>query len=493
MTPEPQGLAVLSRDPALLLIRELLREAGVREAYIVGGTVRDLLMRGRLDTRDVDVAVPDDPIIAAEAVAKHLDGTFVPLDERTVRVVFPGAAIRWQLDVARYRGATIREDLALRDFTIDAMATPLAGGSPGELLDPTGGSADLAAGIVRHVYPDVFRDDPLRTLRAVRLAAGLEGRIAPETRALIRQGAAGLARVAGERIRDEVARIFAARDTVRWAQELDDLGILPVLVPATAAMKDVPASPPHRFGLWEHSLEVLRFMESLLVEPGRWFPEDAEELARHTGEVVEGEIPRRALLALFALLHDVGKPGTRAVGPDGGVRFLGHEEAGAALLAELAARLRLGRSAGEYMDRMERAHMRPIWLASEPAVTPRARYRFFRDVGPVALDVLLHSVADVRATVGEDDPACRSHLTFVREMLAFRRDRPRPIERAALLSGTDVMEILGIGPGPLVGYILERLAEAAAVGPLRSRVECEALVRREFALWRQEFDLGGDR
>jgi putative nucleotidyltransferase with HDIG domain len=464
-----------------------LRAAAVGEAYLVGGTVRDWLL-GRGDAaRDLDVAIPAGAQAAAEGAAHALGGTVVPLDEATVRVVFAGPGGPWRLDVASFRGPTIREDLALRDFTVDAMAVALLGGEPATLLDPTSGRADLEARIIRHAYAAAFADDPLRTLRAVRLAAALGGAIAPESRPLVRQWAAGLTRVAGERIRDEVVKIFGAAGAARWARELDDLGLLAVLAPAADAMKAVPPSFPHRLGLWEHSLETLRLAEAVWAEPARWFPEDAAEVARRADDVLESEITRRSLTALFALLHDVGKPATRTVDPGGRVRFLGHVEAGAALLADLAARLRLGRRAAEFLDHMERGHMRPILLAAEALVTPRARYRFLRDLGPVAVDVLLHSVADVGATGGTEGFAWQVHLRFVREMLAFRRERVRPVQEAPPLSGHEVMALTGIGPGPLVGHVLERVAEAAALGQARSRGECLELVRREFAAWKREF------
>ena len=134
--------------------------------------------------------------------------------------------------------------------------------------------------------------------------------------------------------------------------------------------------------------------------------------------------------------------------------------------------------------------MRPILLGAEPAVTPRARYRFLRDVGAVDLDVLVHSVADVGGTYGTEDAAWEKHLGFVREMLAFRRERLLPAQAAPPLTGDEVMAIAGIRPGPLVGYVLERVAEAAALGHVRSPDECRALVLRELAGWREEFEAG---
>jgi putative nucleotidyltransferase with HDIG domain len=497
-----EAVVFLHHHPVVERAAAALREAGVTEAYLVGGAVRDALRGLGEETRDLDLALPTDPSVAAEALARAFGAAVVPLDEATTRLVFQESGGGWRVDVARYRGPTIRDDLLLRDFTVDAMAVPLLGGGPPALLDPAGGRADLRLRFVRHVYPAAFADDPLRTLRAVRLAAVLDGGIAPETQPLIRHAAAGLARVAGERIRDEVMKVFGAPDAARWAGELEGLGLLAVLVPASAAMEEVPASPPHRLDLWEHSLEVLRLQMRLLESwASLWFPADAAEIRRRADEPVEGEIPRRSLLGLFALLHDVGKPSTRSVEPDGRVRFLGHVEAGAAILAELAGRLRLGRRAAEFLDRMERAHMRPILLAAEPSITPRARYRFFRDLGPIAVDVLLHSLADVGGTAGAvaaggtewtGNTAWWAHVDFVREMLAFRRERMRPVQEAPPLTGDEVMAVTGIGPGPLVGHVLERVAEAAALGQARSRAECVELVRREFAAWRREFEEAPD-
>ena len=484
----PEALQALLRHPVVGRAAAALRQAGVREAHLVGGAVRDALLGLGQETRDLDLALPTDPRAAVETVARAFGAAVVPLDEATTRLVFQESGGRWRLDVARYRGPAIRDDLLRRDFTVNAMAVPLLGGGPPALLDPTGGRVDLEARIVRHAYGAAFADEPLRTLRAVRLAAALNGGIAPETRPLIRQATPGIGRVAGERIRDEVMKIFGEWDAARWANELAGLGLLAVLVPASAAMEEVPPSPPHRHNLWEHSLEALRLLMGLLRDPGAWFPEDETEIGRRVDEVVEGEIPRRSLLGLFAILHDVGKASTRTVDPDGRVRFVGHVEAGAAILAELAARLRLGSRAATFLDRMERFHMRPILLAAEPAVTPQARHHFFRDLDLLALDVLLHSLADVRATVGRDDPAWLAHLRFVRQMLAFRRDRLRALRAAPPLSGEEVMALTGIGPGPLVGYVLQRVAEAAALGRTRSPEECRDLVRRELAAWKREFE-----
>ncbi len=488
MNPTPPDIEALIHHPVVERVAPALREAGVTEAYLVGGAVRDALRGLGQVTQDIDLAVPTDPRVAVGPLARAFGAAVVPLDDATTRLVFQVSGGRWRLDVARYRGPTIREDLLLRDFTVDAMAVALVGGTSGELLDPTGGRADLRLALVRHVYPTAFTDDPLRTLRAVRLAAGLGGSIAAETRPLIPQAVAGLARVAGERIRDEVMKIFGAQGAARWAHEMDALRLLAALVPASAGLHDVPPSPPHRHNLWEHSLEVLRLLERLLDDPGACFPEDAAEIAQRASDVVEGEIPRRSLLGLFALLHDVGKPSTRSVDADGRVRFLGHVEAGAAILAGLAGRLRLGRRAAELLDHMERGHMRPIWLADESSVTPRARYRFFRDLEETALEVLVHSVADVGGTLGTEAPAWEAHLRFVREMLAFRRERVRPVQESPPLSGDDVMALTGIGPGPLVGHVLERVVEAAALGQVRSPAECRELVRREFPEWKRKFE-----
>lgn len=484
-----------SADPALLLrhpvIARLLpefRSVAPPPWVIVGGFVRDWLLE-RTGERDVDLVVPGDPLPAARGLAAALGGTLVPLDPTTARIVFSHAGERWHLDLARLRARDLEADLWGRDFTIDAMAVE-AGPTGVRLLDPAGGRADLQQRVVRATSAAVFREDPLRLLRAVRLAAQLHFRIAEETQHAIRADALRLARASGERIRDELFKIFGCPQAAPLVPLLRDLGLLAPVIPEAAAMERVPASSPHRLPLWEHAVETLRSLEELLVDLRLHLSAQAEGLRQQLREPVEGEITRGALLKVFALLHDVGKPETRTVAPDGRVRFLGHEVRGAEILRRVAGRLRLGRRATDLLVAWERGHLRPIGLAQLPAVSSRARFRFFRDLGEDGVELLLHAVADVRATRGSGSPEAAAQLVLGRELLDYWQGRFRPLRERPLVRGEEVMAQCGLPPGPLVGHLLERLNEAVAGGQVRTRDQALRLLAERADGWREAFEAG---
>ena len=236
-------------------VHQIARQFGLR-VWVVGGAVRDSLL-GR-PVHDWDFAVDRDALRLARAVADTLDGAYFPLDEerRTGRVILtePDGA-RLELDFALLRGADLEADLLARDFSINALAL----NDGGNLVDPTGGQADLAAGRIRVTHEGAFRDDPVRLLRAVRMEAELStttetARIDPQTGAWMQRDAALMALPSPERVRDEFARLLALPGAARHLQRLDECGLLDHTVPEMESLKGVAQSPPHRFDVWQHTL-----------------------------------------------------------------------------------------------------------------------------------------------------------------------------------------------------------------------------------------------
>jgi tRNA nucleotidyltransferase/poly(A) polymerase len=240
----------------------LLRKLGVR-AYLVGGAVRDML-QGR-ELHDLDFAVPEGAIDLARIVSDRLGGAFVLLDEErdAGRVVLRNARRGpVSIDFTRFRGAWpvpgglpraktrgdggIVEDLGARDFTINAMAFDVGEGEPGQVIDPLGGQADLAAGIIRATSPRAIADDPLRALRAVRLAGELGFTLAPATVRLIRESAPLLNRVSAERLRDELCKILAQPSAAGQLRALDSLGLLEPTLPEVAGLRGIGRSDAWR-------------------------------------------------------------------------------------------------------------------------------------------------------------------------------------------------------------------------------------------------------
>ena len=228
-------------------LEQIRANAPVEGAWLVGGSVRDLLM-GRPVT-DIDLVVDGDPGRAARALARRRGGSPFPLSERhgAWRVVNGGPTV----DVAGCRGGSIADDLGQRDFTINAIAMPLDGG---DAIDPYGGRDDLRAERIRLVSAQVFDDDPLRLLRLGRIAHELGFVIDRPARGRARERAALADRPSGERIYMEMRRILLLDDPADGIRILDDLDVLEVVLPELAPTRGVEQSGHHHLDVFEHTL-----------------------------------------------------------------------------------------------------------------------------------------------------------------------------------------------------------------------------------------------
>ncbi len=486
------GLSGLVRDPYIRALREAAAGGRMGALYLVGGYLRDLLLgRTRASRIDLDLVIWGDPQSFGRAVAGAFGGTLLVLDPETVRVLSRREGMPVRIDISGPKGETIEADLAARDFTVNALAVRIDSGlqnATAVIIDPSGGLDDLKGRCLRVVAPSALDRDPLRLIRAARLAGELDFGIENATRLAIVERAPLLVAVAGERVRDELFRIIDAVPSVPSIERLDALGLLKVLVPEVEALKSVPASPPHRLPLWEHSLETLRSVELLVADLGQFFPGEAFWLKQRLDREIEAGVTEAAVIKLTGFLHDLGKPETRSIEPDGRVRFLGYEEAGLPILARLCERLRLGREATVLVAQIERHHLRPLHLSREAMVTERAKYRFFRHLDDTAPAVLLHSWADLRATIGEGVEEFSRYHIFLQEQFRFYRTEFLASQTAPLMRGDDLIQLLGVAPGPFLGLVLERLREAQATGLIRNRAEGLAYVRQHLDSWRLAFE-----
>lgn len=483
--------------PILRDLADLCAARGAR-AWLTGGAARDLAL-GRAPS-DLDVTVTGSGLELARAFADAHGGAFVALDaERdTGRAVLPGPP-PLTVDIAGLRAPGIEADLRLRDFTINALALPLdpslsLPSPPAALIDPTGGLADLRAGLVRPCGPASLLDDPLRVLRAARLCATLDLRPAPELAELARAAAPGLEQVAAERARDELLKLLDAPAAAPWLRFLDACGALTRLIPELEPGRACDQPNVHFLPVLAHMLETVAALDWLLGGPEtaealpvavRAHPELSRELPfaaplkELMAEPRAGGHRRQALLKLAALIHDNAKPQTKVVHPDGKVSFYGHQELGADAAERIGRRLRLSRNDIRYVELVVREHMRPGHLRAAETLTPRALYRFFRDLGDAGPDVLLHELADHLATRGPlvDPEGWLGHLAWTGALLAHYYAPPRP-RQAPLIDGHALMAALGIGPGPQVGALLREIAEAQAAGEISTREEAIELARQ---------------
>ncbi len=447
--------------------------AGTR-AWLVGGAVRDRLL-GR-ETLDVDVVVDGDPQQAARAIARAARAACFALSEDfgSWRVVARDHA--WQVDVEPLRGGTIEADLALRDFTVNAIAQPLEGGAP---IDPLGGEADLRAGRLRVAGPGAFAEDPLRVLRLVRLAVELELEADAETLHRAGAHAAWLSEISAERVFMELRRILAARRVRRGLDLMSALGATAVVLPELEALRGVEQSRFHHLDVYGHTLEVLDRTVELTTGAEHWPAELDACIGAHRADVerllaqpLADELTRGEALRWGALLHDAAKPLTREVRPaDGRVTFMGHDVRGAQLAREVLGRLRASERLRAHEAALVRHHLRLGFLVHErQPLARRTVFAYLRACSPVEVDVTLLSVADRLATRGErSQEAARAHLALAHEMLpdALRWHVAGP--PSPLLRGDELAHALGIATGPRVGELLAELAAAQYAGEVNSR------------------------
>jgi len=471
----------LGDDELLVAVARRLVADGA-EGWLVGGAIRDTI-RGRPGPLEIDLLVPDDPFGFARRVAAALGGSFVALDEdrQIARVVVGEGGERREIDVAGLRAPSVGEDLGRRDFTVNALAVSLKDLAPPtarplEVLDPTGGLEDLRARLVRAPAPGVLDDDPLRLLRAVRLAAELD-----KTREAIAERAERLAEVAGERVREELFALLAVETAWPWIEELHQIGLLEVLVPEQPSMVGLEQGRHHTSTLWAHSLATLRYLEEAFGRLNEELPEDSEYLEVHLAEPMGANITRRTLTKWAALWHDVGKPATHTVDPEGEIHFFGHEEVGAEAVKAISRRLRLGGRAKTFLSRVVAHHLRPLNLSKAADVTRRACYRFFRDLEDAAPAVCLVALADARAT-REGGEAATDVEGVVRTLFAFRRVKAA-IPSQPLVSGRELMAHYELAEGPVVGRMLASIEEARAAGEVATKDEALAYLDAHRSEW----------
>ena len=430
-------------DAALDSIRQAVRGTPYADdLYLVGGAVRDGLL-GLPPQTDVDLVttLPVEPLVdllrpvssIAPVVYERFGTAMLRVEATSVELVrarresYEGGSRKPQVEPA-----TLRDDALRRDFTANAMLRRLL---DGELLDPTGrGLDDLRAGILRTPLDpaETFRDDPLRMFRAVRFRWRLGFAPAPGLEDAIRAEAGRLSIVSEERVRDELRKVIAHPTAADAFADLMRLGLLDRIAPELRPMIGCAQGDWHHLDVWDHSLLVLR-----------------------------GVAPRGdETLSLAALLHDVGKPGTRSVDGEGHIRFFGHEEVGARLAEGLLRRLRFSTKEIEPIIRLVRNHMR---LGTFDEFSPAAARRLLRDLGDDVERLLRLVDADASALA----PGVRKlDLNPIRARLAEVRAATPKETLVSPLTGEEIMALTGLPAGPEVGRLKARLVEAVLDGRL---------------------------
>jgi putative nucleotidyltransferase with HDIG domain len=451
---------------------------GTARAWLVGGAVRDELMsRPPAATLDYDLVVDGDARALAKALGRAAGGHPFPLSEEFGAWRVRGREHGWQVDLTPMLGETLEQDLRRRDLTLNAIAREIQGG---ELIDPCGGVADIGSRTLRAVSADSFSADPLRIVRLARFRAELGFEIDASTETLARASAPALADVPGERVFQEISQLIAADGVLAGLALLQEAGAIEVLLPELHALRGVQQSDFHHLDVYEHTMATLVQVLELERDPEPLFGALAgAKLQTVLAEPLANELTRGQALRIGALLHDIAKPVTRGVTPEGRVTFLDHDSVGASMAVEILGRLRASDRLATHVAALASHHLRLGFLVHQRPLSRRALYRYLHACSPVEVDLTVLSVADRLATLGRNSQvAVAKHLELAREILpaalAYRADPPKPPIRGDRLA----FEI-GIEPGPRLGELLAELTEATYAGEITTEEEALAYAREQ--------------
>lgn len=469
----------VTRHPLLKTLLTISEEMGAA-IFLVGGLIRDRLMAR--ETQDVDLTLSREALKTARAFAERTAGTFVLLREEgeMARVVVKDQIF----DFSIFRGPDLEADLKGRDFTVNAISFSLGSAFvPGEWIpyDPLQGIRDLEHRILRMASPDCFEQDPLRMLRAFRLAAQIGLTIDDPSRQAIKKRASNLTRCASERIRNEWFLLLSQPASVAAIREMDESGLLEVLFPELTSLKGIHQDRYHHLDVFDHSLLTFQHLE-LLIERPIPLAADLEE------EIIAFLKPDRkaAWLKAAALFHDLGKARTGEV-KNGYRTFYGHAEASLKRFQAIADRYRLSNREKEFIGRLIGGHMRPLFLVQEAGkgtLTRRALTRFVREEAEALTAFFLLALADSLGAQGREKPPDMENrlMGLWRKALLVRKVWIQPLEKKPpLLSGRDLIA-LGLEPGPLFKTLLSEIKEEQQEGGISTREQAFQRIRERCGL-----------
>jgi poly(A) polymerase len=456
----------------------LLELKGARRLFLVGGTIRDIILRR--EPTDFDFAVSGSGLEFATAFARKVHGSLVVLSkpDDEARVVYQR---NLTFDFNGFGDRAIEDDINRRDFTANALAVEILTDGVGDLLDMVAGRRDIAERLLRPVTADSLKLDPLRLLRAIRIALELDFRIDESVFDLGRD--VTLKQTAPERIGAELLRIMECPGSYTYIRRLFDLGRLQDILPELVRLLDDD-------DLREHSLRTYYKIEEIVTDDSFFRRFDPEwtayfdqwgvtaDSSQPTADSPDSEAPtpdprsptpsplpyRRGLLKLAGLLHDLAKPETRFINVQGETHFYGHDSLGARATGRIGRdRLRLSRAQTAMLSTLVAEHMRLHLLATAPDLTDRAVRRFFRDLGDEAFGIMILCFADGWATAGRT-----GHLEdTITRMIDQRRAEAAKLKVKRFVTGRELIA-LGLKPGPVFKVILQELEDLQLEGVISS-------------------------
>ena len=436
------------QEPLLKRVGSIADRLSV-QAFVVGGFVRDRLL-GK-DVKDIDIVVVGEGVSFGEEVARELGRTNLVVFEK-----FGTAMLQlddWKLEFVGARkesyskysrkpnveSGTLDDDLSRRDFTVNAMAVSLNAADYGRLLDPFNGQQEMRDGILRTpLEPEAtFDDDPLRIMRAFRFASQLGFIVDPAALSAAMKMAPRLKIVSQERITDEFMKILSSPKPSVGLQLMHTTGVLKVVFPEVAQMGGVDQRQDfHHKDVLQHTFRVV------------------DNVAESSSDV---------WLRLAALLHDIAKPRTKAFKEGIGWTFHGHEELGARMVKQIFRKMRFPFDKIGFVEKLVRLHLRPMALVDE-GVTDSAVRRLLFEAGDEVDALMALCRADITSKNPKLVEEVRQNYDLVVQKMSEVEEKDKIRNWQPPLRGDEIMQVCGIGPGPLVGKLKDAITDAILDG-----------------------------
>ncbi len=465
----------LKKIPHLSALSSISRKYKI-DLWLIGGFLRDSYLKKPKELLDFDFCVEKNTLKLVKAVAKKLATKFIVLDKKqqSYRVILKLKNKLYSYDFTRMRAKDFKQDLALRDFSINTLAVNLSEKKP-ELIDYFGARGDLKRKTLRVIEKGVISSDPLRILRGFSFAANYGFKIEPETLKLMVKSRKLLKKVSRERINEELFKILAAGNSYKVIEVMNGFKIIDEFIPYFAETRRVRQGAYHHLDVCKHSIEALKQFEQLysknLVKN--------KDFSLYLGEEFAKNRRRIQIIKLACLLHDIGKPLAKKKLKKKTI-FHTHEKIGRDLADKIAKGLRLSFREREVLKKLIFWHLRPGYLADQIIPTQRAVYRFFRDAEGEGAAVVFLSLSDWRATCGpQTSPIKRkAHekimLSLVDDYFLAKRKKPLP----KLINGHDIMRKFKLKPSSLIGEILLKVKEEQELGKISNKAEAYKLAKK---------------
>lgn len=439
----------------------------IKEGYLVGGSVRDFFMGKSFVDRDIAIK---NAKLFAQKLAIQFNATYIELDSENniYRLVFEDK-INY-IDISELQGETIEEDLARRDFTINAIAYDLKNK---KIIDPFNGQSDILNKKIKHIKDINFEEDSLRLLRAFRFASTTGFDFSNDVEKCINKYKKLLLNPAKERINYEIMKLFGGKYSAKTLLKMDEFGILEEIFPYVVEMKKVPPNTHHHLDLFHHVIETVKQIEELYISAN-------EDEKAHLNSIDFGGFPRINHLKLAGFLHDIGKFSTWTIEENGRHRFIKHDDVGAKMCVSFLRDLKFSKKQIEYISCMIKNHIYPSNVIDSPDLNEKIMMRYVRKMDLNIIDNIILAKADRLSARGEaitqemiDNNL--NGLNALRDFYLEKKDNLKPLPK--LLDGYEIMEIKGIKQSPILGDIIRALKEAQINGDITSREDAITFVK----------------